>query len=909
MIVPIPCAPETRRFGLFGPLGRALTKGRSFLSSQKERRRFWARQSRSIVKRVREIGCLGERMFVGLRCTARARGLHEAARLIRHSGLLDAAWYRRTYPEARLGKPDPVLHYLRTGAALGYNPNPFFDTRWYVAQSQDHCAGVNPLVHFITRGGPEGLDPSPRFSARYYLSQRADARGSSLSPLAHYLRYGMAEGVRPAPDAGFQPTDRYADPSSPFEPAVTVVVPNYNHAPYLRKRLDSIYSQTYRNLKVLLLDDCSTDGSRSILREYAARHPENTTFLAGTRNGGSVFLQWKKGIEAADTELVWIAESDDFCDPNFLEALVPFFRDESVQLAYCNTIFCTEDGTPSRFNFDSYVGEIDPAKWRNGYVETAHREVARGLGIRNTIPNVSSAVFRRPVHLPLLNDPKWLEMRVCGDWLFYLHLLRGGKIAFSRETRSYHRYHSSNTSVRTRRLPIYYEEHETVCRHVVNLYAVEGDVIERNRRFVEAEWDHVFRGEKPGWEVTKAYDPAQIRAEAPRRLPNVLVVCHDFMTGGGEVFPIRLAVALKERGFGVTFFDFNGYEANDDFRGMLPQDIPVLQKNAGLWDVNKIVEDFGIEIVHTHHGAADLYFADHLRRGPGRLPRHVVTTHGMYETMPPSTFERYATRLIRAVDHWILVAEKNAEPFRARGLLKESTFSKIGNGMERPKPIPVEREELGIPADAFVVCTISRAIEEKGWREAVEAVDRSRRATGRDIRLVLVGEGPLNEAMRSRPIPYVHAVGFKKNPVDFYAMADLGLLPTKFRSESCPLTLIECLIAGRPMVASDIGEIRGMLTTGNGSLAGAVFSLTDWQLPIDSIAEAISFFATDSEAYRQAACRAREAAQKFDMGEVVDRYREVYLRVLSEKGLGPGAPEASGLLQTHLRSPGRVQEA
>ena len=51
-------------------------------------------------------------------------------------------------------------------------------------------------------------------------------------------------------------------------PTVSVIVPNYNHAPYLKQRIDSILGQTYQDFELILLDDCSTDGSREVLEQY-----------------------------------------------------------------------------------------------------------------------------------------------------------------------------------------------------------------------------------------------------------------------------------------------------------------------------------------------------------------------------------------------------------------------------------------------------------------------------------------------------------------------------------------------------------------------------------------------------------------------------------------------------------------
>ena len=52
-------------------------------------------------------------------------------------------------------------------------------------------------------------------------------------------------------------------------PTVSVVVPNYNHARYLQRRIDSILTQTYLDFELILLDDCSTDHSRDILASYS----------------------------------------------------------------------------------------------------------------------------------------------------------------------------------------------------------------------------------------------------------------------------------------------------------------------------------------------------------------------------------------------------------------------------------------------------------------------------------------------------------------------------------------------------------------------------------------------------------------------------------------------------------------
>src|SRR5688572_15349118 len=94
---------------------------------------------------------------------------------------------------------------------------------------------------------------------------------------------------------------------------VSVIVPNYNHADFLQQRLESILNQTYQHFEVIILDDFSTDDSKDIIEKY--RHNSKVTLISySTKNMGSTFAQWNKGVEMASGEIIWMAESDDVAD-------------------------------------------------------------------------------------------------------------------------------------------------------------------------------------------------------------------------------------------------------------------------------------------------------------------------------------------------------------------------------------------------------------------------------------------------------------------------------------------------------------------------------------------------------------------------------------------------------------------
>lgn len=216
---------------------------------------------------------------------------------------------------------------------------------------------------------------------------------------------------------------------------VSVIVPNYNHAPYLKQRIESILNQTFQDFELILLDDCSTDGSREIMEGYRS-NPHVSHIVYGEANSGSAFRQWDKGIELAKGEWIWVAESDDYAEPTFLERMMnEVARVPGCSLAYAATWWVDEQGkklweTPSSDHVNIYHG--------NDFLR-------RKLAICNSIVNVSECVFRRDCYHPT-EAYRYEHMRLCGDWLFYVLLAEQGSVVEVEEPLSYYRQHSSNIS-------------------------------------------------------------------------------------------------------------------------------------------------------------------------------------------------------------------------------------------------------------------------------------------------------------------------------------------------------------------------------------------------------------------------------------------------------------------------------
>jgi glycosyltransferase involved in cell wall biosynthesis len=120
-------------------------------------------------------------------------------RIIARSRLVHADFYREQCRSRGLHARDPVRHYLRTGAALGLDPNPLFSTRYYLARNPDVAGRVNPLVHYLFHGDAEGRKPHSLFDPMWYRWAHPDVAQSGLNTLAHYLAHGAGEGRRAHP--------------------------------------------------------------------------------------------------------------------------------------------------------------------------------------------------------------------------------------------------------------------------------------------------------------------------------------------------------------------------------------------------------------------------------------------------------------------------------------------------------------------------------------------------------------------------------------------------------------------------------------------------------------------------------------------------------------------------------------
>lgn len=223
---------------------------------------------------------------------------------------------------------------------------------------------------------------------------------------------------------------------------VSVIIPNYNHAPFLQQRVESVLDQTFQGFEIIILDDASTDNSKTIIENYRG-HPKVTHIVYNEQNSGSAFRQWKKGVSLATGKYIWIAESDDYCDPGFLKKMLEVFANApgSTGIAYCKSL-PVDHNNHIYDNSDWWMKRIDPVRWESDFANDGKNEVANYLAVQCTIPNASAVLFSAEC----FNEMDWesVDFKVCGDWYIYVSILKRHDIAYSASPMNYHRNHQAN---------------------------------------------------------------------------------------------------------------------------------------------------------------------------------------------------------------------------------------------------------------------------------------------------------------------------------------------------------------------------------------------------------------------------------------------------------------------------------
>ena len=176
---------------------------------------------------------------------------------------------------------------------------------------------------------------------------------------------------------------------------ISVVLTSYNHKDYLGQAIAHILGQTYVNIELIIVDDCSTDGSQEIIKSYA-NNPKVKTFLL-EKNLGSYVKSTNLGASYASGMYLNFAQCDDYSDKCLLEKLYDALKHHpQCGIAYSGSYMVNEN--------DVIVGDdyrIRSDRFKKKILSSA---VIKGEDFRTllyescVIPNLSAVLVRKEIY-------------------------------------------------------------------------------------------------------------------------------------------------------------------------------------------------------------------------------------------------------------------------------------------------------------------------------------------------------------------------------------------------------------------------------------------------------------------------------------------------------------------------------
>lgn len=132
---------------------------------------------------------------------------------------------------------------------------------------------------------------------------------------------------------------------------LSVIIPNFNTEQFISRCIESIINQSYKNLEVIIVDDCSTDNSLSIINEYASKY-NNIKLIVNENNTGAGYSR-NRGISVSTGSYIGFVDSDDWVDTNFYTVLMnrAITEQSDIALGGVKTELNNNISSKIRYNF------------------------------------------------------------------------------------------------------------------------------------------------------------------------------------------------------------------------------------------------------------------------------------------------------------------------------------------------------------------------------------------------------------------------------------------------------------------------------------------------------------------------------------------------------------------------------
>ncbi len=387
----------------------------------------------------------------------------------------------------------------------------------------------------------------------------------------------------------------------------------------------------------------------------------------------------------------------------------------------------------------------------------------------------------------------------------------------------------------------------------------------------------------------------------------ILRVIARLNMGGPAIHVSSLAAGLEPRGYETTLVAGSLARGEDSMAFLAERlDIPVrtipeLQREVSPIDdarsvrrMREIIRELRPHILHTHTAKAGaIARAAALVSGAARPAILVHTFHGhvlkgYFDPVRTAFFKEVERSLARVTDALVAVSPEIRDELVAAGIAPREKFSVIRLGIPLEERLGDATADLdyrrlyGISESAFVVGWVGRMTDVKDTDAVLEIVGAAR-DRGLEAVLVMVGDGP--DRVRLEQLAHdigiarsTFFVGYQPEVAGYYRLFDAFLLPSV--NEGTPVSAIEALASGTPVVATRVGGVPDVVRDGED---GFLFEPGD----TDDAAERLALLASDATLRSALGASGRERVlRRYSVSRLVEDVDRLYRSLLSERGLG-----------------------
>lgn len=151
-----------------------------------------------------------------------------------------------------------------------------------------------------------------------------------------------------------------------YNPKVSIVVPVYNVSQYIVKCLDSIWGQTYQNIELILVDDCGSDDSMTIVHNYLANHASIDAYIISHQKNRGLSAARNSGMAKASGDYIYFLDSDDSITPDCIEALVKPLNNKKHDVVVGDYQYSNDEKSDLKLQNVELVGQQILDSYANG---------------------------------------------------------------------------------------------------------------------------------------------------------------------------------------------------------------------------------------------------------------------------------------------------------------------------------------------------------------------------------------------------------------------------------------------------------------------------------------------------------------------------------------------------------------